>query len=1081
MINNEISKENIEDIYGLSSMQKSMLFNHAIDPSSSAYTEQFDFCIKGDVKPKRMEWALIEIVKRYEIFRTVFSYRKTDEPRQVLLKSRLPEWLVKDFSYEATPEKLVEEFKEDDRKRGFDLSKDVLVRGALLKIGREKWHFIFSFHHIVMDGWSLAPLLEELFNLYESDKEEVNTNTGKPSFRDYIQWLENQDESKAQNYWKNYLTDYEKKASIPEYNTTDSYKHATHKFQLPDSLVERMNGLSLNYKITVNTIFQTAWGILLQRYNYTDDVVFGNVVSGRTSGLEGVESIKGLFINTLPLRVRTEENDTFVSLCRKVQNDIFVSSVYEYYPLYEIQGLSQLKNSLLDHVIAFENYPLSERLQMAGGDKDNSLHIDKVKVFESTNYNFNIVVNPGQKFMVSFIYNSNLYSQKTIGGLENTLVHSLEMACSNPKSLVKELSICSNTYRNLILEQLNPKDVPYPSDTTVDKVFDDVAAQFPDKTALIYREERITYKELNLWAHQLALHLKEKGVGPNTTVGIVMPRCHQLVIAAIGILKLGGAYLPMDISNSLERLKFMMDDSDIKVICTLGELSEKVPPGYDVVYLDQIQLTDDINSIPIEKFNTQQDASSHFYTIYTSGSTGKPKGCKITHRNVLRLLFAQDYIDFGAHQVILQSASPAFDASVFEIWGALLHGGTLVIATEQDILNSARLKKMLTDFKVQSLLFTPVLFNRLCDEDTSLFSKLKNLIVGGDALSVPHIKKVMTANPDLNVVNAYGPTENSVMATAHKITEEDLEGERIPIGKPLMNSKVYILDKGLKLLPIGAVGEICAGGDGVGLGYHKRSSLTEKLFIEDPFIQGATMYRTGDMARWRPDGTIDFLGRIDSQVKIRGYRIELGEIESVMMNLLNLKQVIVQVKEVGHDKQLCAYFTESIEYNVEKWKETLASILPEYMIPVFFTKLREFPVTPNGKIDYKALPTPEIIQVKFNKQKRPHTEVEKKLVEICASVLGLDKDKIDPNAKLFEIGANSLSMITINTRLKEAFNRDIPLTTLFEHSTIDGIAAYLQKEETDTKPENEEDDVNMTNERIKLLKRTSIIRRMEGN
>ncbi len=1069
-----IRKENIQDIYGLSPMQKSMLLNYALNPSSSAYVEQFDFTICGDVEPQRMDWALARVSEHYDILRTVFSYRKTDLPRQVVLKSWATQLSLQDLRNSPNIEESVEAFKIADRQKGFDLSSDVLLRGALLQTGDHNWRFVFTFHHILMDGWSLAPLFGVLINYYEnyenSDKPAINKETHP--YREYIRWLEGQNTEDARTFWTDYLAGYEKPAVLPSYGNSEPYRHATYTFQLNADLTQSMKALAQNRHMTVNTVFQVAWGLLLQKYNYSRDVVYGNVVSGRSPQLPGVESMVGLFINTQPLRVCTEDGDTFVSLCARILKASYEAAVFEYYPLYEIQTLSQLKNKLIDHVVAFENYPLADRLRDLSSKDGQSLWFEKVDVFEQTNYDFHIVVNPGDDFQITFAFNEGRYSRETMEGLERSLKSLLEAACANPDTPVDELDICSAFDKALVLEAFNDTQCPYPKNSTVDRLFSEVASRYSEDTALIWRDIKITYGELDRWSDHLAQQMMEKGLKDGVVAGLLVPRCPEMVAGILGILKTGASYVPLDIANASERLDFLIGDADVKIICTRSDLLSKVPTGMETLMLDKPE-----HYLEAKTFTSDHDSESGAYLMYTSGSTGQPKGCLIMHRNILRLVFGTDFVSFDSRQVILQTGSPSFDASTFEIWGALLHGGVLVLPDEEDILDASRLGTLLSEKKVRSLWLTSALFNQLCDEEPTIFAPLENLLVGGDTLSVRHIRKVKEVNPHLRVVNGYGPTENTTFSTTHVVTEADLRLERIPIGRPLANSTAYILDRRLKPLPVGAIGELCVGGDGVGMGYHKRDEITAERFIRDPFNPKQRIYRTGDMARWLPDGTVDFLGRFDSQVKIRGYRVELGEIENIMTELPGLKAVTVQLRPVGKEKQLCAYFTAEIGYDQKNWRTILGKRLPTYMIPAFFICLEALPLNVNGKIDSRALPSPVMARSEGQNQSRPLSVVEKTIADIFRAVLGIESISLEEN--FFEMGANSLNLVTINNRLKQAFEREIPLTVLFEHTNIVRLAEYLKTDEFTNSSEESKGEGEITEGRNTLLKMGDLFRKIE--
>ncbi|WP_052360693.1 non-ribosomal peptide synthetase [Oceanobacillus manasiensis] len=1071
-----LEKGNVQDIYELSPMQKYMLFSHAMD-SSLAYIEQFDFSISGDIDPDRMRKALTRLLDRHDILRTVFSYRKTDHPRQVVLQKRSPELFVKDLRGFRDPGEAIENYKEEDKELGFDLSRDVLLRGALLQVNESKWRFVMTFHHIILDGWSLAPIFGELFDLYLKAGQLDNDTFKREAipYKEYIKWLRNQDESLAASYWKQYLKGYEKPVKLPSkrFQDDESYLYAKHTFTLPDKLNEGLNTLAKSYRLTPNTIFQTVWGILLQKYNYTNDAAFGKVVSGRPTDLMGVESMVGIFINTQPLRVHTEKGDSFITLCQKVHQASFASSPYEYFPLYEIQGNSLLKNNLLDHVIAFENYPLSEQLQELGSDNSGPINIENVEVFEHANYDFSIVANPGKKFVINFIYNQNRYSKETIEDLHSSLITLLNSALSNPENSVEQLNLCSSFDENTNLKKFNQTQKPYTSNSTIDKIFRDVVNKFPEKEALKYREQTFTYQELDVWSDQIARQIFNMGIGQNDTVGLYVPRCPEMVAGLLGVLKAGASCVPIDMFNSNEQVKIMLEEAGVKLVCTLSNLSARIPDDLNVLSLDQTLSSNDseLRNPPI---NLTHKATEQAYLMYTSGSTGQPKGCIISHQNILSLVFGPNFIDFGPHQVILQTGSPAFDSSIHDIWGSLLHGGLLILASREELLDFDQLEPLLVEKGVRTMFLTTALFNKISDESPHLFAPLTDVLIGGETASIRHCRQVLEKNPGLKITNGYGPTENTTCSTVHIIREIDFEAPNIPIGKPLENKTAYILDRGLNLLPVGAVGEICVGGAGVCLGYHQMPKITAQSFLEDPFVPGGRLYRTGDLGRWLPNGSIEYLGRTDSLVKIRGHRVDLNEIERVMKNIVNIRQVTVQVREINHDKQLCAYFTSEGNSDVNGFRTQLSSVLPQYMIPAFYTKMDVLPLSVNGKIDHKSLPTP-FSQNRSVSAAKPSGKVEKIVLEIFASVLGIRSEKIGVNENFFDIGGNSLNMISFNNRLKKRFNREITLTALFEHTSVASLSNYLESGEDDEKNKSEEQAISQA--KNVLLRTNSLIQK----
>lgn len=1086
-----IKKSDIQDIYGLSPMQESMIVNHVVTPE--AYIEQFDFRIKGEMNETKLEQALEKLVEKYEILRTVYSYRKTENPMQVVLHSRKPELIFTDIRNELEQEEIIESIKESDRNRGFDLSKDILIRGHLIQITQEKWSFIFTFHHIVMDGWSLVPLIKDLFNLYEKPEVPTEQENVHP-YSNYIRWLETQDSQKTSKYWRNYLANYLQTSSVGMDKPVELYIHDTHKFMIPKDIVERLVGVSRENNITLNTILQTAWGVLLQKINYTNDVMFGNVVSGRPPEIPGIEAMVGLFINTLPMRVTTNEGETFNSLCRKIQKQYAEHLENQHLPLFKIQSESPLKNKLIDHVIAFENYPLSEQLQQVG-QQDNSnstFYIEDVHVYERSNYDFNIIINPGTDIFVTFIYNINRYSKDMMERIERSWINLLDEASLKPDSAVDKLKITTNQDQNIVLREFQQPVEQLLHNTTIDNEFRKVAREFPDNVALSFKNIRITYKELDYWSDVLANRLIQKGIRTGSKVGLIASKSPESIASIIGILKTGASYVPLETENSKERLSFIIKDAAITVVCTNMIVNHLLPDSIDYVEVDiqedlfSKEKEEDPTRIEFNHFIKDSDLDNQAYLMYTSGSTGKPKGCKISHRNILNLVYGQDYIDFGPQQTILQTVSLAFDPSTFDIWGTLLHGGTLVQTDERTILDTAELHKVIEENKISVICITTSLFNRLVDAKPTLFKDVKYIIIGGEVISISHVSRVMEINPLLNVINGYGPTENTTMSTTHLVTKQDLQKERIPIGRPLRNRTAYVVDKGLNILPVGCIGELCVGGEGVSIGYHNRPELTEQFFLKDPFTPFGKMYRTGDLVRWLPDGTLDYCGRIDSQVKVRGYRIELAEIENAMAKLPYIKQVAVQVRNIRNEKQLCAYYTATQEPDITEWRSKLSELLPNYMIPYQFIKLSYFSLTVNGKLDYSSLPDPELIQNNLDTPSHTFTGTERKIAEIFSSVLGINMNQIGLYQNFFELGANSLTLIKINTLLKEKLNQQIPITILFEKTSIYELANYLkvQRNEHKQDPTSSDESSYDHNKQLKkakgtLVKTKLLRRRME--
>lgn len=1075
-----LNKENIQDVYGLAPMQECMLVQYAKDPETTAYVEQFDFTLQGELRAELLEQSFNLVIKKYSALRTIFSYRKTDHPRQVVLKNRSLQLAVEDFSSidASVLATALEEFKLNDRRRGFDLSADLLLRATLINLGNQNHRLVFTFHHIILDGWCLGLVFGDVFAFYD-ELCKLPTAVIEPretsAYNQFIAWLGSQDKTAANNYWLQYLAGYSVPVGIPYFDKphNGNFSTANHSFLLGTALTAAIDNIAKSHSLTFSSIFQTAWGVLLQKFQDTDDVVFGTVVSGRPPALPGVVDMVGLFINTQALRIKSEPGQSFIALATATQQHIFAASAYEFSPLFEIQAQSELNNQLLNHIVAFENYPLSEQMKEVGTGQ--GLKVLDVNVFEQTNYDFNVIVNPSANTRVSFSYNGERYTSGTVEILARSLVHLLDQIVANPITSIAALSICAEEEREQILNVFNNTRTDYPHTNSIASLFDETATAYSQRVALAYQNTTYRYSELRLKASAMARTFQEAGVVPGDVVGLITPRCPEMIIGILAAFYCGASYLPIDVNMPAGRIEFLLDDGNVKIIATLSGFASRLPADLLFVELDRalVDTTDHSSeTIPLPGLTTSSSAPA--YIMYTSGSTGQPKGCVVTHRNIARLVKGNNFARFDAEQSLLLTGAPIFDANTFEIWSVLLNGGRLCLADEADILDPARLKIQLTQHNITSLWLTSALFNQLCEADVSLFAGLQQLLVGGDVLSPNHIRKLREAYPDVAIINGYGPTENTTFSATHLIDQVDTG--RLPIGKPIKNSTAYIVDKNLQLLPTGAYGELCVGGDGVAIGYLNRPELTASVFVKNPFAEG-NLYRTGDIARWLPDGSIDLLGRKDFQIKIRGFRVELGEIERVFTAIDGIQEAIVIVRGEGADKQLHAYFVAVNQLDVVQLRVLLARQLPGYMIPAYMLQIQKFPLTVNGKVDRAALPIIEQKALAQVANVQPRNPIEQQVATVCREVLGLDAFSVHDN--FFDIGANSLNLITINNRLKIILARDIPLTLLFEHTSVAQLAEYLVQGEAQQQERLQQEQTELNAAKDSLIKNRNLMRMME--
>jgi amino acid adenylation domain-containing protein len=812
------------------------------------------------------------------------------------------------------------------------------------------------------------------------------------------------------------------------------------------------------YRVTLNTLFQAMWGLLLQRYNNTDDVLFGAVVSGRPAGIEGIESMVGLFINTVPVRVRTDNEKNFPGLVRTLHQESLLSRAYEYQPLAEIQANSSLKDRLIDHVMVFENYPVQEEIKHTGTGRSLGFFIEGIDSYEQTNYDFDLTVVPGKNIRVIFTFNSNAYATDFIKNTASHFKNIVQQVVENPQLDVKELEILSPEERQQLLYDFNDTESSYPGNKTLHELFEKQVQKTPDNVALV--PQHITYRELNAKSDQLAGLLLEKGVQPETIVGLMVERSVEMIIGIFGILKAGGAYLPIDPDSPAERIDYMMADSGAGVL--VSKVS-KVSKGIELILIDQVmkELT-----VPPTHLTHLTHPTHLSYIIYTSGSTGQPKGVMVEHRNLLAYIHAFNReCEITSNDTVLQQASFTFDTFVEEVYSTLLKGGKVAIASKEEILDVDLLVEFITRNRVTVIDCSPLLLNEL--NNSSRLAELNTVhtyISGGDELKKEYIGNLLKYG---KVLNGYGPTETTVCVTLYHCSGD--EKRNIPIGKPLANYKVYILDRNDNLLPVGVPGELCAAGAGVTRGYLNNPESTIEKFppAGDPLspaggpthpthpLTHSPLYRTGDLARWLPNGplaggtySIEFLGRIDHQVKIRGFRIELGEIENQLKKHEEVEGAVAVVKEdEGGDKYLCAYIVPRqgtrFELDVQELKKFLARHLPQYMIPLYFIPMETLPLTPGGKVDRNALPEPERSGIKET-HTAPVDEVEEKLVELWADLLKLDKETISTNDDFFLLGGHSLRATMLVSRIRKVFNIEFKLAEVFETPTVKGIADYVR-------------------------------------
>jgi amino acid adenylation domain-containing protein/non-ribosomal peptide synthase protein (TIGR01720 family) len=1044
----------VERIYPLSPMQEGMLVASLLRGDGALYLEQVVFHARGSIDPILFDRSLQELARRHAVLRTAFVHEKLARPRQAVLSdARIP---VRVDDLRALTDEgrraAVEAARAEERARGIDVSSAPLFRASLFRTGDAAYEIGLSFHHIILDGWSLGLLLEDLLRIYRglrrstgSGQVDLPPPTTTPYER-FIQWIETREKARSFEFWDARLQGYAQPAGLPRLRPFDSaqdrpYRLEEHVVSFDEDLTAELQKIAGARQATLSSMMRALWSVLLARYNDASDVAFGAVVSGRPPDLEGAERLVGLCINTIPVRTVVDEAQPFGELLRAVQRAALDARDHEYLPLAEVQGRTPLRADLFDHVLVYENYPRGGLTDEARGDLGTGFRIDGLEGREQTSYDFNLIVGVDRRLVARFNYNAAAYDASLIAQVARHFTHLARQVAATPDLPVGQLEIMPAGERNRIVVQFNAHASDYPRRATVHGLFEEQAAAAPDRTALVSPAGTRTYAELDQRANALAAHLCERfDIQPGRIVAVAAGRDEHAITGILGVLKAGGAYLPIDPSTPLDRAQFMLRNAGVSVVLgrtSCAPFAEGVCEFVDLENDAGRRFTKNVKRRPASFSASATDLA---YVMYTSGSSGQPKGVMVEHRGVARLVRNTNFITFDRNDRVLLTSAPTFDVSVFEQWGALLNGGELHLAGDDILLSPDSLGRYLEQHAITVLWLISPLFNQLADYDAAIFAPLRCLLVGGDVVSLPHARKVRALFPRLTFVNGYGPTENTTFSACHILGDEP--GPDIPIGAPISNSTAYVLDRRDRPVPIGVAGELCVGGDGVARGYLNRPELTAERFLSDPFQPGGRLYRTGDLARWREDGTLSFLGRNDQQVKIRGFRIELGEIEQCLASREDVKDAVVVARAShGGHKELVAYIMPRPGVTAPDpaaLRATLTSSLPEYMVPTYFVGVDRWPLTSSGKVDRKALPDPR--PDAGTAYIAPRTDTERALADLWQDVLGAPRVGLDDN--FFDIGGDSIKALQIASRLRQR-GLVLRMRDLFTHRTLGALAPHV--------------------------------------
>jgi amino acid adenylation domain-containing protein/non-ribosomal peptide synthase protein (TIGR01720 family) len=892
----------IEAIYPLSPLQQGMLFHANFDRRSSVYVESLNFRIDGELDIPAFKGAWQKVVDRHGALRTFFAWKGRENPLQIVRRQLDLPWQEFDWSSlaEADQRERLDSLLKADQEQGFDLSKLPLHRLILIKLTPASYRFVWCYHHIILDGWSITLILEEVFAFYRAFCENSSANLRQPQpYKNYVTWLKQQDQTGAAAFWKERLQGFTTPTSINLDGQTTGADREMWEFSSQHLTLSRKTSVALQAlasknKLTLNTVFQGAWALLLSCYSNESDVVFGAAVSGRSIPLPGIDTMVGLLIGSLPVRARLKPDTALIPWLEKLQEEQFQARKYEYSSLRDIQAWSEIKRTqgqtLFDTIISFNNYDFNGAFKGRTG----SIEICDIGFREGSHYPLTLLVDPGEQIRIRLNYDSTRYSSAAIGKFLSHLEALLEDMGANPNKTLSRYWALTSLEKQKLISDYNQTDQAISDEKNVVHLFEEQVRLAPDAVALRFKDQTVTYSQLNRKVNQLAHYLKKHGVGPEQVVALCLDRSPEVIIAILATLKAGGSYLPLDATLPPARLELMLDETKAPVILTSQHLVKKLPTSEAVV----VRLDTDWPAIEPESSDNLLSViePDHMaYIIYTSGSTGKPKGAILRHGNLLNyIVWARDYYLRGEKLDFPLFSSLSFDLTITSIYVPLVSGGSIVIYGESEMPNMEVLD-VIKDNLVDIIKLTPAHLVLLQSANLKA-NRLRKMIVGGEDFKRSLAQSITDLfDGKIEIYNEYGPTEATVGCMIHRFDPDNDTRASVPIGKPIANAQIYILDQHLRPVPPGVNGEMCIGGAGVARGYLERPELTQARFVRNPFKPGSTLYRTGDLARWTPDGQMLFLGRADHQVKIKGYRIELGEIESNLQEHPDIETAVVSV------------------------------------------------------------------------------------------------------------------------------------------------------------------------------------------
>ncbi|MGH9848855.1 MAG: non-ribosomal peptide synthetase [Blastocatellia bacterium] len=1033
-------------------MQEAFLPRHGEGHDQRAGYGYLRCVLRGRLQFEALQAAWLQVVSLHPVLRTSFAWKRVERPLQIVWRSAASGANYRDLRglSSAEQDKSVRGFLESDSRKGFDPSIPLLARLSIIRKSSEVHYLILSYHQLILDEASLFLVLNRLLVCYEAalNKQKVKLDRDRP-YRDFIAWIKQQDQSGAETFWRDELAGFTSPTSVAPQSVKGQpnlivEEYSDQRANLSAETSRQLRLIARNYGFSVNSIIQTAWAILLNRYSRERDVLFGVTVGGRPATLDGAESIIGRFKTVLPVRVNATCEAPVSSLIKEIEESNSKLRQFQYCSPVRIQRCSEAPDYLMlvGSVVSVYDRGIEDSFK-----KRSQLVVTDIELFEEKHIPLELIAVTEPEISLRLNYDCRRYDGLTISRMSGHLKTLLEEIATNPQRRFCELAMLTASERRQLTVQWNATATRRPINMTLHELIELQVKRTPDSAALVFEDQLLTYRELNLRANRLAHSLREIGAGPETIVAICMRRSVEMVVGLLGILKAGAAYLPLDPAYPVERLAFMLTDS--RPVALLAQESLAVTNMDLPTRVLRIDAQEREQIVGSEENPASGVAPANLaYVIYTSGSTGKPKAAMNSHRAICnRLLWMQDAFHLTSEDSVLQKTPFTFDVSVWEFFWPLLSGARLVVAEPMGHQDNSYLVDIITRQKISTVHFVPSMLRLFLEQERlDSCSSLKRVVASGEALS-HELQKKFFARLGAELYNLYGPTEAAVDVTFWQC-QRRAGTQRVPIGRPIANTNIYVLDPFMHPAPIGVAGELHIGGVAVGRAYLNRPDLTAERFIPDPFAEGARLYETGDLAGYREDGAIEFFGRIDHQVKLRGFRIELAEIEAAISKHRAVREAITVVREEPTgDKQIVAYVVARTGQapTVAELRGHLKEKLPDYMIPSRFVMLDALPLTRSGKVDRAALPAPDQSRQGLDEiYVAPRNATERRLAAIWSQLLGVDRVGINDN--FFELGGHSLMIGQVVARIREAYEVELKLSALFEAATVGGLAAVIEQE-----------------------------------